>query len=430
MKRRHGSIQFLLFAVIFTRLASAQGVVIENATVHALGAKGTVNVGSVWIEGGRIKGVGEKVVAPAGAVRVDGKGKIVTPGFFDAYSQVGVSEIPSIATTNDSSPASPDVTAAFDVAQAFNPDSTLIPVTRVEGITRILCAPAPGNRLFAGLASVVSLGDGKDRILAGRAGMVLLLGEKGQGVSDGSRATALVHLRQIFADVRDYLAHTRDYQEARRRKYAVSQADLEALVPVVTGRVPIVAHVEQASDIDALLKLKSDFSSTRWILLGATEGWMRAREIAAAKVPVIVAAMVNNPYRFEQRHATLENAARLQKAGATVAFTYYGDDAHNSRALRFTVGNAVANGLPWIEGLKGLTVNPAKIYGVDGDYGTLEVGKTADVVLWSGDPLDVTSVAEKVWIAGKEISPVTRQTRLRDRYRNLAPEMPFAYQAN
>ena len=393
----------------------AQGVVIENATIHTLGPKGSLNNASIWIEGKKIRAVGEKLDVPANVTRIDGKGGVVTPGLFDAYSFLGTMEIPSIGVTNDTDSANKDVTASLDVALAYNRESTLVPINRVEGLTRVLTAPRSNEGLFSGSASVVQLGDAGSPIVASKAAMLLELGERASDLAGGSRAAAIVKVRQALADARDYFAHTGDYQQGRRRKYELSTADLEALVPAILGKIPVLVRAERAADIDATLRLVRDFPAIRWILLGASEGWMRAKEIAAAKVPVVMFPLVNNPYKFEQLGSSLENAARLYRAGVILAFTR-DDEPHNDRALRFAVGNAVAYGLPWIEGLRGLTANPAKIYGSQ-DAGTLEPGKTADVVLWSGDPLDVTSMAQKVWIAGMEQPTVTRQTLLRDRYR-------------
>lgn len=404
----------------------AQSYVIENGLVHTMTAKGPLAGASVWIENGKIKAVGEKLNAPANIERIDAKGKIVTPGFFDAYSQVGAMEIPSIPSTNDASTSSKDLTAGFRVVDAFNPFSTVIPITLVEGITRALCVPNQGSNLFSGLGSVVHLGSTERYVVVSKAAMVMNMGERGSALAEGSRAAALSNLRAIFIDVRDYKTHVSDYEQNRKRKYMVSKRDLEALLPVVAGTVPVVVRVNRISDMRAMLAMKAEFPSIRWIFFGASQGWMIAKELADAKIPIILEPLVNNPYQFERLGATLENAAVLNKAGAVLVYTY-GDDPHNSRALRYALGNAVANGLPWLEAIKGVTVNPAKVFNVP-NYGTLEPGKDADVVVWSGDPLEVSTVAEHVLIQGKKMSMQTRQTLLRDRYKNLKPELPHGYQ--
>lgn len=408
--------------------ATAKSYLIEGAMVHTLGKAGVLASGSVWIENGRIRAVGEKNILPANAKdveRVDGRGKILTPGFFDAYSQLGVVEIPSVGPTRDSYSSLKDVTASFNVVEAFNPASTVIPVTRVEGLTRVLCAPTHSPKLFGGFAAVVELSASRDFMVKPASAMVLTLGEDGASTSKGSRAASVAQFKEAMTDVRDFILHKNEFDQARRRKYSFSRRDLEALALVYQGQVPLLTRAHRASDIDAVLRLKREFPSLKWILLGASEGWMRGKELASAKIPVIIEPLVNNPYRFEKLGATLENAARLEKAGVTLAFTY-GDDPHNSRALRYAVGNAVAYGLSWDEALKGVTLNPAKIFGVK-DYGALEPGQEADVVLWSGDPFEVTTVAERVWIRGKDIPMITRQTKLRDRYKNLTPSVPHAY---
>lgn len=417
-----------LLVALFSSALSAQSYVIDGGMVYTLGSKGTLASASVWIENGKIKAVGEKLDAPSTVKRIGAKGKIVTPGFFDAYSQLGLMEIPSIPSTNDSSASSPELSAGFRVTDAFNPYSTVIPVTRVEGITRVLCVPNQGSNLFLGTGSVMQLGSTDKYVVVSKAAMVMNMGERGSSLSSGSRATAISNLREILSDARDYRTHVADYEQNKKRKYMVSKRDLEALVPVVQGTLPIVVRVHRVADMRAIMNLKSEFPSVRWIFYGASQGWIIAKEIADAKIPVIVEPLVNNPYQFERLNATMENAGLLHKAGVLLTYTY-ADEPHNSRALRYALGNAVANGLPWLEAIKGVTVNAAKTFNV-ANYGTLEAGKDADVVIWSGDPLEVTTVAEQVWIQGKEIPMRTRQTLLRDRYKNLAPDLSHAYQTN
>jgi imidazolonepropionase-like amidohydrolase len=175
-----------------------------------------------------------------------------------------------------------------------------------------------------------------------------------------------------------------------------------------------VFYVDRAIDIRRALAFAKK-NGLKPVIAGGVEAWQVASELAAAKVPVLVDPLVNLPGNFDQFGATLENAARLQQAGVTVAFSMSGDASHMARKLRQTAGNAVANGLPWDAGLAAITANPAAIFGAT-DRGRIAVGQRADLVLWSGDPLDVTSLAEQVWIGGDAQSMVSRQTLLRDRY--------------
>jgi len=224
-------------------------------------------------------------------------------------------------------------------------------------------------------------------------------------------------------DAKDYAANRSAFESAQRRAYALSRLDLEALVPVVRGQEPIVIDVNRASDILGALRLAREYN-LKLILSGVAEGWMVAREIAAARVPVIMDPMRNLP-GFESLGITLENAARLQGAGVNLSFASY--DSHNSRNIRQQAGNAVSYGMPYDAALRSLTVEPARLWGIDDHYGTLEAGKAADVVIWSGDPLELTTTAEHVFVDGREVSKETRQEDLFRRYRTLRADLPPAY---
>ena len=254
--------------------------------------------------------------------------------------------------------------------------------------------------------------------------MFAVLGEAGAELSGGSRSAAFLRLREAFQDTLDYAANRKAFDVGERRAYALSRLDLEALIPVVRGELPLVVTVHRASDIEAVLRFAKEWQ-LKLILAGATEGWMVARQIAEAKVPVLINPLDNLPGSFETLGATLENAARLYKAGVTIAFMT--GDAHNARNLKQAAGNAVAYGLPWDAALAAMTSVPARIWGIADHYGTLEPGKDADVVIWDGDPLEVTTFADAVFIRGEAIPMTSRQIELRDRYKDLGGEMPPAY---
>jgi imidazolonepropionase-like amidohydrolase len=183
----------------------------------------------------------------------------------------------------------------------------------------------------------------------------------------------------------------------------------------VRRQVPLVIDANRASDILTALKLAREYN-LKLILSGAAEGWLVAREIAAAAIPVIIDPLRNLP-GFESLGITLENAARLNNAGVTVVFASF--DAHNSRNIKQAAGNAVSYGMPYDAALRAITLNPARLWGIADQYGTLEAGKDADVVVWSGDPLELTTIAEHVFIRGREISKETRQEALFRRYRTV-----------
>ncbi|HTG31640.1 MAG TPA: amidohydrolase family protein [Thermoanaerobaculia bacterium] len=406
--------------------ARPETVAITGATIHTMGPQGTIQNGTVVIENGKIRAVGTSVPLPASVRRIDAHGQVVTPGLFDSYSQIGLVEVNAVEDTEDAHSQDDRITAAFNVADAINPRSTLIPVNRVEGLTRVVAAPYPGKSLIAGQGAVIDLGGPGDHpgeyLVRSPAAMFAVLGEAGAGLSGGARENSILRLREAFQDTLDYIANRKSFEQGNRRPYTLSRLDLEALIPVVKGELPLVVGVNRASDIESTLRLAKEFH-LKLILAGAAEGWVVARQIAEAKVPVLLNTLNNLPGSFESLGATLENPARLYKAGVTIAFM--SGDAHNSRNIKQEAGNAVAYGLPWDAALAAMTSVPARIWGIAARYGTLEPGKDADVVIWDGDPLEVTSFPTAVFIRGKAIPMTSRQLELRDRYKDLkSPLLP------
>lgn len=417
-------LSFLIAGLALAAALSAQTVVITNAEIHTLGPQGTIKNGSLVIEDGRIRAVGASVAVPASARRIDARGKIVTPGLLDSLSQIGLVEVGAVQGSNDTSDQDDRITAAFNAADAINPRSTLIPVNRIEGLTRVVATPSTGKSLIAGQSALIDLGGPGDYLIRSPAGMYAVLGESGAQLAGGARQSAILRLREAFQDAHDYMTNRKAFEQGDRRSYALSRLDLEALIPVIKGELPLVIGAERASDIEAALRLARDFH-LKLILAGASEGWRVAGEIAEAKVPVLLTPLSNLPGAFESLGATLENPARLHKAGVTIAFV--SGEAHNSRNIRQGAGNAVAYGLPWDAALAAMTSVPARIWGIANRYGTLEPGKDADVVIWDGDPLEVTSFPTAVFIRGREMPRTSRQLELRDRYKDLQGPLPPVY---
>jgi len=418
------AILFVALALSAATPAAAEVVAITGATIHTLGPQGTIENGTLVIENGKIRAVGAALPVPDATRRIDASGKVVTPGLFDSLSRIGVTEVNAVQGSNDARVEDDRITAAFNVVDGFNSRSTLIPVNRVEGLTRAVVAPNPGKSLIAGQGAVVHLGGPGDYLVRSPAAMFAVLGESGANLTGGSRGGALLRLREALQDALDYAANRKAFEQGDRREYALSRLDLDALVPVVKGELPLVVSVNQASDIESALRLAKELD-LRLILAGASEGWVVARQIADAKVPVLVNPLENLPGRLESAGATLENPARLAKAGVTLAFMT--SDAHNVRNLKQAAGNAVAYGMPWDAALAAMTSVPARIWGIADRYGTLEPGKDADVVIWDGDPLELTTFADAVFIRGVEIPMTSRQLELRDRYRDLDGPLPPAY---
>ncbi|HEX7125050.1 MAG TPA: imidazolonepropionase, partial [Thermodesulfobacteriota bacterium] len=346
MRRRTVLAALALLAGLAARDAHAQTVAITNAKIYTV-AGPVIERGTVVIQDGKIAAVGANVAVPAGAQVVDGSGKVVTPGFFDASTGLGAVEIGAVQGTNDLSVNEPHISAAFSVADGINPFSTVIPVQRVEGITRAAVAPSVGGRnahsIIAGQGIVIDLGtDPASMIDRSPAAMYAVLGSQGAEIAGGARGAAILELREALQDAKDYAANRRAFESNQRRAYALSRLDLEALVPVVQGRLPLVLDVDRASDILAALRLAREYD-LKLVLSGVQEGWRVANEIARAHVPVILNPIDNLP-DFEWVGATLENAGRLANAGVDVSFATF--DSHNARDLKQFAGNAVSYGMP------------------------------------------------------------------------------------
>jgi len=413
-----------LFLLALPAAAFAETVAITGGKVVTGGPAGTIDGGTVLIQDGKIRAMGRDVAIPAGARRIDATGKVVTSGFMDSLSRLGLVEVGAVEETVDTRTQRDEITAAFNVADAVNPRSIVMATNRIEGLTRAVVAPAPSTSLIAGQGVVIHLGGdlaGGDFLLRTP---VAMFGVLNRNFGGGSRAATMLRLREILHDAREYARDRKAYEQGEMRELEVSRLDLEALQPVIRGELPLVLVVNRASDIQAALRLGKE-EKLKLILAGVGEGWVVADEIAAAKVPVLLTPLNNLPGSFDVMGATLENAARLHKAGVTFAFM--SSAAHEAYSIRQGAGNAVANGLPWDAALAALTTVPARLWGIEDSYGSLEPGKDADVVVWTGDPLEVTTWATEVFIRGKQMPIMSRQLELRDRYKDVGNAVPPAY---
>ncbi|MEG0819165.1 MAG: amidohydrolase family protein, partial [Brevundimonas sp.] len=283
---------------------------------------------------------------------------------------------------------------------------------------------SPG--LFAGQAAVIKLG-GADILVKPRVAMVAPFGEAGKGVAGGARGAEFVLFKETLAEVRLYARNKAAYDRAALRDLSLSRADLEALIPVANGSMPLIVSVNRASDIQQVLRLARE-EGVKVILDGAAEGWLVANEIAAAKVPVLLHPITNLPSNFEMRAARMQNAAALNAAGVVIAIKGNEGSTHRARDIRYNAGNAVSHGLPFAAAIQAITVNPARIFGFDGQFGELKPGAAGDVVVWSGDPLEPLSQPSAVFIDGVEQPLQARNLLLRDRYRTGGEgAMPVAY---
>jgi imidazolonepropionase-like amidohydrolase len=401
---------------MITAILLAQAIAITGGTVYPVSGPKLGNA-TVLIEGGRIKAVGTNVAVPTDATRIDATGKWVTPGLIDGGGEMGLVEIGAVPGTREGALKSDTIAAAFNVAEGINPASTLIPVTRIEGITTTLAAPE--GHLISGQAVLLDLdGDTIERMLVrSPAGMVARLNEDVKDEAGGSRAGIAERLRRVFADALDYERRKSDYGRAQMRQLSAAAADLEALLPVLHGTVPLIAVANRRSDMETALRLAREYQ-LKLVLAGAAEGWQIAGEIARARVPVLVEPLDNIP-TYDALGIRYENAGLLARAGVTVVLME--TDTHNSRDLRQQAGNAVAYGMTWDQALRAVTLSPAEVFGVADRYGSLEPGKVANVVVWSGDPFEFSTSVEHVFIRGRDIPLTSRQTELFERYKKLPP---------
>jgi len=410
--------------------AAAATTAITGGKVHTVGPQGTIENATILIVDGRIEAVGDDVEVPAGAETVDAAGKIITPGLFSPLGQLGLVEVGMSAGPSDYAQRGSQFTAGFDVADAYNPRSSLIAINRIEGVTRAVVAPMPGypnesgaGHVLAGLAAIVNLGD--DNALDRRAvAMVVALGEYGAALSGGTRTAAWLTLRNALDEALDYREHKGDFERGMRRDYVHSMNDLEALQGVINGNTPMIVGVDRASDIEVLIELVNEYGVTA-IISGGAEAWMLASELATADIAVIAGPSANLPGNFDRINARLGSASILIEAGVKVAIADADAQTHNARNLTQSAGNAVALGLDWDAALRAITLSPAEIYGMAATTGSIEPGKAADIVIWPGDPLELTNYPEQVFINGEAMPMVSRQTLLRDRY--LQTDMPPAY---
>ncbi len=394
----------------------AQTIAITGGTVYPVSGPKLASA-TVLIRDGRIAAVGANVAVPSDATRIDARGKWVTPGLIDGAGQLGLIEISAVPGTREGTLQGDTIAAAFNVGEGLNPASTLIPVTRIEGITTALAAPS-GN-LVSGQAVLIDL-DGatiEQMVVKSPVGIVADLSESGKDDAGGSRAGIAARLRRVFRDALEYERRKTDFSRAQMRPLSASAADLEALLPVLHGRVFLIALANRRSDIETALRLAREFK-LKLILAGGAEGWEIAAQIAAAGVPVLVEPLDNIP-GYDSLGIRYENAALLAKAGVTVALLE--TDTHKSRNLRQQAGNAVSYGMTWDQALRAVTLSPAEIFGVADRCGSLEPGKVANVVVWSGDPFEFTTGVEHVFIRGKEVPLTSRQTELFERYKKLPP---------
>lgn len=395
---------------------------------------GVIENGLLIIQNGKISAVGTAggvTPLPSGAQIIDAKGMTVYPGLIDSESHLGLTEISAERMTNDLLERSDEIMPHMHVADAFHAESALIPVARYNGITNAIVAPEsddtlPGQDSFIQLAGA----DATQMLLIRDIAMPLnFTGTQRRNESFANaqypqtRMGMAAQMRQAFTDAQGYVAK---WDEYNKKKSALKAGEnpptapsrdlkLEALLPYLDGKKPIIVKAEEPNDVETAYALAQEFK-LHVILNGLTHSQAICDKIAQWKVPVILGSIYDEPKEWQRYDAVYKMPGELSKRGIKIAFASF--DAHQVRNLPYAAGFAVAFGLPYDEAMKALTLYPAQIWGVDDQLGSLDVGKVANVVIATGDPLDVKTDVKQVFIQGRAVPMVDRQTELRDRYSN------------
>ncbi len=424
-----------LSAVLATLLACtaapalAQSVAITGGKVVIGDGSDPIDGATVLVEGGKVTAVGRDVAIPAGVRRVDASGKWVTPGLVVAITDLGLIDVGAVDESNDSGAGKSPFSAALDISYAINPDAQPIKISRAGGVTRAAVAPLGTDTIFGGQGAVIDLGADPDAVTVPRAFQYVELGETGADRAGGSRVSTWTELYNALGEAREIAANPNG---ARRDDVMLGRRDAQALVPVVTGKQPLYVHVERAADIRMVLKLKQEFPALRLVIVGATEGWMVAGDLAKSGVPVLATPLNDLPASFEQLGATQSNVGRMKAGGVKVSLGAFFDQPRYAPQY---AGNLVgltevpgASGLTWNQAFAAISSGPAEILGMGDRFGSLRPGRAGDVVIWDGDPLEVTSGVVSVYIDGTEQPLDNHQTRLRDRYNTDNPgTLPRGY---
>ena len=422
-----------LIAALLCTVASpalAQTVAITGGKVVIGDGTDPIDGATVLVQDGKVVAVGRDVVVPAGVRKVDASGKWVTPGLVVAVTDLGLLDVGAVDDSNDSGADKSPFSASLDISHAINPDAQHIKVSRAGGVTRAAVAPLDTDTIFGGQGAVIDLGADPNPVMVPRAFQYVELGETGARRAGGSRVATWAELHNSLIEARELSLSPAG---ARRDDVLLNRRDAVALIPVVTGKQPLYVHVERAADIRMVLKLRQEFPLLKLVIVGATEGWMVAPELAQAGVSVLATPLNDLPASFEQLGATQSNVGRMKAGGVKVSLGAFFDQpryapqyAGNMVALSKVPG---ASGLTWNQAFASISSGPAEAMGLGDKIGSLRPGRMGDVVIWDGDPLEVTSGVTMVFIDGVEQPLRDHQTRLRDRYKGSPTEgaLPKAY---
>lgn len=411
----------LCVSIVFGQMPKGKNgtFALTNATIETI-TNGRIETGTLVISDGKILDVGASISIPSGAETIDCKGLTIYPGLIDGGTQLGIVEVASEARTRDNSEIG-DVIPHIQALTAVNPNSVLIPVTRVSGVTTVLTAPSGG--LFPGTAALINLhGYNPDQMFAGFKGVVMnfpATGRRGRrdrrSEEDVKKAAdkAVKKLNDVYSKAIQY--HKLDSMGINQDYYP----EMEALLDMVRGERKMLINVNAANDIKAAIKWVEG-KNLDVIFCGVSEGWRVAEELAESKIPVITGPVLSTPRRaYDSYDKPYANAGIMQKAGVTVAIR--SNDTENVRNLPYNTGFAAAYGMDKMEALKAVTIVPAQLFGVADKYGSLEKGKMANLFVTDGDPFETKTQVKHVFIDGWMIPMVSRHTQLYDEFLERAP---------
>jgi imidazolonepropionase-like amidohydrolase len=404
-----------LAALLTTSVAQAQSLAIVHARAWTGSGETAVDDATILVRDGKIVSVAPGTAAPAGLEVVDAAGKIVTPGLFSGATQIGLMEVSGAEDTADEAVSSGKLGAAFDIAPALNSNSLLVEQARGDGIIWALSYPSgSANPPFLGQAALLRLQDGQI-LERSKVAVFVRIGGGAASNAGGSRAAEWTLLSRALDEAR--LLKAGRLPPADDRLF--SRIDLEALQSVITGTAPLAIQTDRSSDIRQAIRLKRDYQ-LNVVLIGATEAWTLAGELARERIPVILDPAADLPISYDALGARLDNAAILDRAGVALGITATAnliDTNYNvGVSSRMAAGIAVANGLSYASAIRSLTLNPATIWGASAEAGSIAPGKDADLVVWDGDPLEPSSAPAVTIVAGRRVSTLTREQQLARRY--------------
>ena len=390
---------------------------------------GTIENGVVILEKGKIAavGAGGSVKVPKDAVVFDAKGMTVYPGLFDAESHLGLTEVEADENSNDLVETSDEIEPQMRVVDAFHAETVRIPVNRINGVTNAIVAPSAQDSIAGQDALIQLYGRNRDSMIL-TADIALAMNfegdvrrkVRGPGGSKfpSTRMGVASQLRQSFLDAENYMTE----QAAAAKpdhKGTPPKKDLkyEALIPYLKGEKPVIFGAYQSYEVEVAMGIAKEFK-LKVILNHVSHSQDVLDTIAAYNVPVIVGSIYDAPLANERYDAVYSLPAELHKRGVKIAFSSLNENGpvSDSRNLPYAAGYAVAYGLPYDEALRAITLNPAEMFGVGDKLGSLDAGKTGNVVIANGDPLDVRTSVKQVFIQGVPIPMTSRQTELRDEY--------------